>query len=355
MIKVLIVEDSILAQMTLVRILKSDPNVEVIGTVTSGTEAIAFMSKRRPDVITMDLHLPGMNGLEATRRIMETTPVPIIIVSSGWDNAQKSEVFNYIEAGAVAAIEKPCAINGVDDNLSRQLLETVRLMSEVKVVRRVRREVKKKRILRGETPNSGIELVAIGASTGGPPVLKTILSALPRTFPVPILIVQHISAGFCQSLADWLNESTELTVKLARSGEKAEPGIVYIAPDDADLCISKNRSLVLAEASHSHCPSVSSLFKSVCTSFGRNAIAILLTGMGKDGAEELKLLRNSGAITIAQDKQSCVVFGMPGEAVKLDGASYILPPDKIAETIESALATRLRQVRRQLEGSDHEQ
>lgn len=346
MIKVLIVEDSVTAQVLLNKILSSDPDIMIIGTVSNGMQALEFVSRHKPDLITMDLHMPGMNGLEVTRKIMEVKPCPIVIVSSSWNSANKAEVFDYLEAGAVAAIEKPNRLADPDyPDLCATLIQTVRLMSEIKVVRRLphirpRKPLAPERIV---DKNPEIRVVAIGASTGGPPALRTILSSLPGNLPVPVLIVQHIAKGFLPGLADWLNESTQLTVKIAREGEDAKPGHVYLAPDGADMGISRPRRLFLKppKPEQSLCPSVAFLFRSVAMNFESEAIGVLLTGMGSDGAEELQLMKNKGGITIAQDKDSCVVFGMPGEAVKLGGATYILPPDKIAEKVETQLNSRL--------------
>jgi len=346
MIKVLIVDDSVTAQVLLNKILSGDPNIQVIGTANNGMQALDFINKQKPDLITMDLHMPGMNGLEVTRRIMESKPCPIVIVSSSWNSANKAEVFDYLEAGAVSAIEKPNRLADPEyEELCKTLVQTVKLMSEIKVVRRLPQQ-KGRRISAGDRASGGPELkiIAIGASTGGPPVLRTILSSLPSDLPVPILIVQHIAKGFLPGLADWLNESTQLTVKIARDGEDMRPAHVYLAPDGSDMGIQKPRRIFLKnpKLGQSLCPSVSFLFHSAATNFGNEVIAILLTGMGSDGAEDLHLLKAKGATTIAQEKDSCVVFGMPGEAVKLGAAMHILPPDKIAEMIETTLKYRLK-------------
>jgi two-component system chemotaxis response regulator CheB len=350
MIKVLIVEDSATAQVLLSNILTSDPNIQVIGTCSGGRSALEFVSKHKPDLITMDLHMPGMDGLEVTRRIMETRPVPIIIVSSSWEKDNKASMFDYMGAGAVAALEKPQRVGDADfQQLCSQLIQTVKLMSEIKVVRRTLNKLpayKKPEDGSEEvfpTKDVLIKVVGIGASTGGPPVLRTILSGFPKDFPVPICVVQHIAQGFLPGLATWLNESCQLDVRIAEAGEEIKPGRVYLAPDGIEMGITKRLRVYLTERkTPGLSPSVSFLFDTLANNFGAESVGVLCTGMGDDGAEEMYMMRRMGAVTIAQNKESCVVFGMPGEAVKLGGATYVLPPDKIAATVQSTVNYRVR-------------
>jgi two-component system chemotaxis response regulator CheB len=213
-------------------------------------------------------------------------------------------------------------------------------MSEIKVVKRFPKQgkVNVSRIHLPPSENlkvTDIQLVAIGASTGGPMVLQTILSNLPNDFPAPILIVQHIARGFVAGFRDWLATSSSLPVSVAVNGEKIKPGKVYIAPDEHQMGITKGPKINLCKlpAENGLCPSVSFLFRSVSEVMGSKAIGILLTGMGKDGASELKMMKNNGAITIAQDEASSVVYGMPGEAVKIGAATKVLPPAMIAAAL----------------------
>jgi two-component system, chemotaxis family, protein-glutamate methylesterase/glutaminase len=346
-IKVLIVEDSATSQVLLTNILSSDPNIQVMGAVNGGRAALDFVGKHKPDLITMDLHMPGMDGLEVTRRIMEIRPVPIIIVSSSWHKDNKASMFDYMGAGAVAALEKPQRVGDKDfQQLCAHLIQTVKLMAEIKVVRRMPSKTFK-RPGEPDAPvgdkTASIKLIAIGASTGGPPVLRTILSGFPKGFNVPIVIVQHIAQGFLPGLATWLNESCHLQVSIAEAGELLTGGRVYLAPDGMEMGITKRlRAYVTERKTPGLCPSVSFLFESAAMNLGAEAIGVLLTGMGNDGAEELYMMRRKGAVTIAQSKETCVVFGMPGEAVKLGGATYILPPNKIADNVQSVVNFRLK-------------
>jgi two-component system chemotaxis response regulator CheB len=341
-IRVLIVEDSSVAQAFLTYILSSDPGIEVVGVACNGAEALELVKKLRPTVITMDIHMPIMDGFEATRRIMESAPTPIVIVSGSTGAQEVAATFRAMEAGALAVVLRPSGMNhpAFEAN-SKQLILTVKLMSEIKVVRRFPRgpqERVRAPVLgvQGLGRATGIRLVAIGASTGGPLVLKEILSRLGRGFPFPILIVQHIAAGFVGAFAEWLSAASDIPVRIASSGEPALPGRGYMAPDGFHLGVTEGPRIGLSR-DQPDCnglrPSVAHLFKSVAKVMGNRSVGVLLTGMGRDGAEELKMMRDSGAITIAQDEESSIVYGMPGEAIKLGGAMHILSPEAIAATL----------------------
>ena len=347
MIKVLIVEDSPVVRELLAYILGSDPQIEVIATARNGEEALDFIAHNKPDVITMDIHMPKMDGYEATRRIMETQPVPIIIVSASWDEKEVATTFNAMEAGAVAGLAKPRGIGHAGYEAgAKELIWTVKTMSEVKVIKRWPRRRPSAEVaaappqVKLKPTTADIQIVAIGASTGGPPALKTILSGLGRDFPVPVLIVQHIAAGFLQGLVDWLNQESDLSIRVASQGERVLSGHAYIAPDGYQMTVNRSRRIALTNDGpvNGLCPSVSYLFRSAAEVFGPHATGVLLTGMGRDGAEELKVMKAKGAITIAQDKGSSVVHGMPGAAIELGGASYVLPPEKIASTLTSLVS-----------------
>jgi len=350
MINVLIVDDSAVVRQHLKDVLESDKDIRVMGTAKDGEEAVRFVQEKKPDVITMDINMPNMNGFEATRKIMETNPVPIVIVTASYDRSDVEKSFHSMEAGALAIIEKPFGEGHPHSKETQNdLVQTVKLMSEVKVVRRWKRErerqseaIDKKVSDKGlKKRDKKIKIVAIGASTGGPPIIQTILSGLKKGYSAPILVVQHISKGFLEGLVEWLRQSTGFPVHIAKHGEELLPGHIYFARDDYHLGVDKDGRLRLSreEIENGLRPSVSYLFRSIMNSFDGEAVGILLTGMGKDGAMEMKMMKDNGAVTIAQDRESSVVYGMPGEAVRLDGATYVLSPEEIAQTLE-ALARR---------------
>lgn len=340
MIKVLVVDDSPVMRELIADILRSDKCIEVIGVASNGKEAVEFVKKNKPDIITMDITMPIMDGLEATQIIMETNPVPIILVTGLVNSNDIDRSFSAVKAGAVSIMEKPLGMGHKDFNkISQNIIDMVKLMSEIKVVRRkaVNKSSSNNAIkgINGKQALNNVKAVAIGVSTGGPTVLQTIFEKLPLNIKIPILVVQHIAPGFLDGLIDWLSKYTKLPIQVASQGEAILPGHIYFAPDGFHMKIGKGGHILLSngEKENGLKPSVSTLFRSVQSYYGKNSMAILLTGMGKDGALELKNLKDNGAITVAQDKETSVVYGMPGEAAKLNAATYILSPEKIAELI----------------------
>jgi two-component system, chemotaxis family, protein-glutamate methylesterase/glutaminase len=342
--RVLIVEDSATVRQYLAHVIDSDPGLEVVGMAKDGVEGVKLARLKRPDIITMDIQMPGMDGYEATRRIMEECPVPIVIVTSNWHSQNVKNSFRAIDAGALAALEKP---PGPGDPRSKslvaKLLQTIKTMSEVRVVRRFPRQ-KKPGAPYEELPaevsavvRQRVEVVGIGASTGGPPVIKDILSGLRQGFSVPMLIVQHITAGFLEGMVEWLNKECGVSVKIGSDGEHIRAGVVYFAPDGAHMGVTGGGRIILRNGPSENGvrPSVSHLFRSIADAYGEKGAGVLLTGMGKDGAVELARMRDRGAITVAQDKGSCVVYGMPAEAIRLNGAVHVLPPDGITALLNS--------------------
>jgi two-component system chemotaxis response regulator CheB len=339
----MVVEDSEVVRGFLVHVLGSDSDIRVVATARDGAEAVDKAALEHPDVITMDINMPRMNGFEATRRIMETNPTPIVIVSGNIDNREVETTFRAVEAGAVAVLERPPGLgsSGFEAGAA-ELVKTVKLMSEVKLVRRWPRRpgaAAPRPVAVRPSVNHRIRVVAIGASTGGPPAINAVLSGLPRGFPVPVLIVQHIASGFGAGLAEWLSKVSGFPVNVATHGEMALPGRAYLAPDDFHLCIASGNRLALNrdEPVNGMRPSVSVLFRSLAQTFGGESAAVLLTGMGRDGAEAMRLLSDAGALTVAQDEDSSVVFGMPGAAVRLGAARHVLKPEQIAEALAAAV------------------
>jgi two-component system, chemotaxis family, protein-glutamate methylesterase/glutaminase len=354
-VRVLVVEDSPAVRELLIHVLSSDPEIKVVGVSRSGEEAIEAAGQLKPDVITMDIHLPKMNGFDATRRIMETCPTPVVIVSGSANTGEATTTTRATQAGALAVVSKPDGQGRVGhEDRAAKLIQAVKLMSEVKVLTRWARPPRGDAV-REQSParqlgRSGsiapFQVVAIGASTGGPPVLQTILSRLPKDFPIPVLVVQHMADGFVEWFVDWLAQGCAVRVQVAAQGDLILPGHVYLAPDGAHMNVGMGGRLWLSQEDPENGlrPSVSHLFRSVANTYGGNAIGVLLTGMGKDGAKELKLMKDEGAITLVQDKASSVVHGMPREALSLDAASYVLSPDKIAEAMISLVNPHERRV-----------
>ncbi len=344
MIRVLVVEDSAVTREYLAYLLGQDPTLQVVGTARNGLEAVEQTGRLKPDVILMDVNMPGMNGYEATRQIMAHLPTPIVMISASFKRDEVIMTFKALEAGALTILEKPVGPGHPDAvEAAKRLVETVKLMAEVKVVRRWPRA--EHPIVLAPAPaiiNRKVRLVAVGASTGGPQVLATLLSGLPANLAASVLVVQHIAPGFLPGMAEWLGQGTRLMVKLAEPGESVRPGTVYLAPDGVQMGIARDGRIRLMKeaAEEGFCPSVSYLFQSVAESYGPSACGILLTGMGRDGAAGLKRLRGAGGVTIAQDEASSVVFGMPAEAIRMGAAEYVLSPEQIAGTIRSLMNGR---------------
>jgi len=341
MIRVLIVDDSKVIQEFLAHLLSSDPDIQVVGVANSGYEAIELVRIKKPDVITMDIHMPGMDGYEATRTIMETVPTPIVIVSGSVNTKEVANTFRYLEAGALAVVLRPPGFDHPQfTTFRKELIQMVKLMSEVKVVRLFPRSKKEhikplRSVQTFENDVKRIHVIAIGASTGGPMALQIILSGLPEDLPVPVLIVQHIATGFVKGFLEWLSATSGIKLKIAEDGEPILPGIGYIAPDNFHMGVSRGSKINLSNQPPENGlkPSVSYLFRTVAQTFGPNALGVLLTGMGKDGADELKAMKDKGALTLVQNEESSVVFGMPGEALRIGASDHALSPERIAEIL----------------------
>jgi two-component system chemotaxis response regulator CheB len=329
MIKVLVADDSVTARELLVAILTSDPEICVIGEARHGQEAVELTQKLRPNVVTMDIRMPGMDGFAATKEIMITAPTPIVLVTASVAIEAMETSMHALRVGALAVFPKPPGPGSPGyEEAARQLVANVKALAQVKVVRHWRPTSSSKPTVSGPprpTPRDRIKVVAIATSTGGPAALYSLLSALPGDFPVPILIVQHITPGFTLGLADWLNKVTDLRVKLAQDGEPLQPHTVYLAPDQVHLGVAGNRiALSTAPAIGGFRPSGTFLFQSVARVYSNSALAMILTGMGEDGVEGLRDLHKAGGRILAQDEKSSVIFGMPAAAIAAGLADQVL-------------------------------
>ncbi len=341
MIRVLIVDDSTVLRQSTRFILESDAEIQVVGEASNGVDAITMVEQLCPNVVTMDIRMPKMGGLDAIREIMVAHPVPIVVVT-GVDLDQEADLSTQAtRLGAVSVVKRPTGMSAQGyQQFAGKLIERVKLMSAVKVIRRMKMSaaVSPSDLLAGAKalPAQKIGIIAIGSSTGGPAALHKILSALPSDLPVPIVIVQHISFGFVEGLASWLNDASPLKVQVGRAGEKIAPGHAYIAPDDRHMLVDGVGHIALSPAAPmgGHRPAVTPLFESAARAFGGAAVGVILTGMGADGAVGMKTLRDAGAITLAQDEASCVVFGMPKEAMALGAVQRVAPLENIARILQ---------------------
>ncbi len=332
MIRVLVAEDSGTARALLVEILGSDPGIEVVGQAVDGVEAVAMAQALRPDLVTMDIRMPRMDGLEATHEIMITAPTPIVIVSSSARRAEVEGSLAMLGQGALEVLRKPPGPGspGFAREAGR-LVATVKAMARVKVVRRWRGSPQAEPPRPPALAGARARLVAIAASTGGPAALRQLLAGLPADFPAPILIVQHITAGFTVGLAAWLDGVSPMRVKVAVDGEPLARRTAYLAPDDGHLGVTEARSIALCDAPPvgQFRPSATHLFESVARAYGPSAVGVILTGMGDDGVQGLRALRRAGGRVIAQDEPSSVVFGMPAAAIEAGVVDAILSLDAI--------------------------
>lgn len=342
----MLVEDSLVVRELLRHIVGRDPRLDVVAAVASGEEALATLAQVRPDVISMDIRLPGIDGLETTRRIMAEWPTPIVVVADAVEDSSLRISMNALRAGALSVVEKPVATTHAGyDAVSAEICTQLRIMAAVPVIRRrpIGSEWAGRRsgiptMESLSAPRAASEnptVLAIAASTGGPPALARVLGSLPDGFPVPVLVVQHMGAAFMDGFASWLNGVVSLPVTVANDGARAEPGRVYVAPGDRHLEFAPGGHLRISDALPvgGQRPAASVLFSSVARHAGPRGIGVLLTGMGEDGAAGLLDMRRAGAQTVAEDESTAVVFGMPAAAIRLSAASSILPLDRVGPHI----------------------
>jgi two-component system chemotaxis response regulator CheB len=338
-IRVLLVDDSPVALLVLKKLLAGSSDIRVVGTASSGEEGLRLVAELNPTIVCTDLHMPRMNGLELTREIMTRFPRPILVISHAVKPEDTQNVLELLEAGAVDVYPKPFdAMDSGYEKHARELASRVRVVAGVRVFTRrnlARRPEASVAAPMGSVehaPSQAARVVAIGASTGGPQALKAILAALPADFPAPVLCVQHICEGFLHGLTDWLAVHSPMKVKVATAGEVIQPGRIYFPPDRMHLQVDAGSRLRLSHRPEvdGHRPSVTVLFESVAQHFGSAAVGVLLTGMGEDGATGLLAMARAGAVTMAQDEATSVVFGMPKAAIALGAARHVLPLEEVA-------------------------
>lgn len=331
-IRVLIVDDSALMREALKTVLSSDPVIEIVGEACDGIEGVRKVFDLKPDVITMDLKMPLMGGLDAIEKIMEETPVPIIVVSG----MNVGIILKALSIGAMDFV----AVTGEIDEIAKDLIEKIKIAANVTPIRRMKIEYLKKKAAPALPKKRASKVVAIGVSTGGPQALQVILSKLPTDFNAAVIIVQHISPGFIEGLAEWLKLSSTLDVRVAKSGDMMTEHTVFIAPDNYHINIDNDGMISLKEDTtrhELHVPSINKMMKSIADSYGEGSIGVIMTGMGEDGVEGIKAIKEAGGFTIAQDEATSTIFGMNRSAIKAGYVDKVLAIDRIAEELTKAV------------------
>jgi two-component system, chemotaxis family, protein-glutamate methylesterase/glutaminase len=365
--RVLIIEDSLTVRRQLAEVIAADPELEMLAATGDGRSGIELCQRLRPDVITLDLLLPGMSGLEVTEYIMAYFPTPILIVSAAVNRGELHRTFEALAAGAVDVLDKSNGKDFADSSWAVRLRATVKLVARIKVITHPRLRLRSLgRTRRGpislppaplpardsgvwRSANGTPEIIVIGTSTGGPRALLDILAPLPQSFPLPFLVVIHLGGTFGGGFAEWLAAQTSVPVRFAEDGEPLpRPGkaLILLAPPDRHLIVRRGRLHLTTDPERHSCrPSVDALFESIADECRAGVIACLLTGMGRDGAAGLLRIRERGGHTIAQDEASSVVFGMPREGILLGAAARVLPLAEIGPfltEIARPLAARAR-------------
>ena len=349
-IRVLVVDDSALVRELLTAGLAKDPELEVVGSAANPYIARDKIVELRPDVLTLDVEMPRMDGVDFLRRLMPQYPIPVIMVSALTQKGAQITL-EALEAGAIDFVTKPST--DVARGLNQMLAD---LRQKIKMAAKVDLSAWKNRAVRRESPGpvkvrtalseSTDKVIAIGASTGGTEAIRRVISAFPANMP-GIVIVQHMPPGFTKHFSDNLNEICEMDVQEAKSGDRVMPGRVLIAPGGKHMTVRRSGGIYLVDCQegenvNGHCPSVDVLFHSVARYVAGNAVGVILTGMGGDGADGLLAMRQAGARTIAQDEATCVVFGMPKVAIDRGGVEKIGPLDSIPQMIVSTLGGEKR-------------
>ncbi len=360
-IRVVIIDDSSVARHMLSSMISRDPALQVVGQARDGQEGIRIVQALRPDVVTMDVSMPGLDGIATTEHLMAYCPTPILVLTGSLSSHEVDIIFRMLDAGALEVIEKP---SGVDlhqfERATRDLIRRIKILARVRVVTHLRG---RRRI--GETPapvsvpikaeprvapvvvlqpkpvpshlsfsRKQFPVIMIGASTGGPRVVHRILSELPSDLYAAIVVVQHIAEGFGPGMAEWLQNASRLPVRLATEDQRVIPGQVLVAPDQRDLLITQQECVHLTQAPLLlQRPSIDIAMQAAAEVFAARTIGVLLTGMGRDGAFGMLTIRKRGGHTIAQDEQSCTIFGMPKAAIQIDAVSEVLSPSQITDRL----------------------
>lgn len=365
-IRVVVVDDSALMRRAITDLIQQDPEIRVVGTARDGREAIALVEKLRPDVVTMDVRMPVMDGLETTEHLMAHCPTPILVLTASLARHDIDITFKMLGAGALEIIEKPSGSNPQAlERTAHELIRRIKVLSRVKVVRHLRGRRKTltpespaQTAVGGQQPSlTGavsptktqplsldlFPLIMIGASTGGPRVVYQILAALPRNLPAGVVVVQHIAPGFSPGMAEWLAHESKLPVSLVTEGMAVQPGRVFVAPDRRDLLITNERTFHLSENPLLiQRPAIDISMQAAADVFGHQTIGVLLTGMGRDGAYGMLAIRRVRGYTIAQDEATSAIFGMPRAAIQLGAADEVMQPAQIAPRLTELVADLVR-------------
>jgi two-component system chemotaxis response regulator CheB len=335
-VRVVVVEDSLVQRAHLVSVLEADRDIKVVGEAGTVAEALDSVTVTRPDVVTVDIHIPGGGGHLLIEQIMARTPTPILVLSATVRNDQSASAIEALAAGALVALPKPAQWTAADEATLRR---TVRNLNRVSVIRHPRGRLRPTAPPPAPT-NSGNPVVAIAASTGGPAVLATILADL-TGLPAPVLVVQHLHADFVGSFATWMNRVSALPVVVAKHKAEALAGHVYIAPGDVHLRLGAGSRIDLSPTPETiHRPSADQLFRSVAENAGPDGVGVILTGIGDDGARGLLAIAQRGGHTYAQDEASCAVFGMPRAAGEVGAVQQFLDPSGIARAVRRLVLER---------------
>ncbi|MCW4007865.1 MAG: chemotaxis response regulator protein-glutamate methylesterase [Candidatus Bathyarchaeota archaeon] len=332
-IKILVVDDSLLMQKVLVDLLQSDPQLTVVGTARDGEEALSKIALLKPDVVTLDIEMPRMNGLTAVRRIMETNPLPVVMVSA-LTQREAQLTLKALEFGAVDYVPKPSGPISLNmDMVKEELISKVKTAASANI----RREKPKAAEVTTTTARSSEKVILIAASTGGPAAVSYVLRNIPENSP-PILVVQHMKKGMTKLFAEMLNQECKIEVKEAKDGDLIRDGLAMIAPGGLHMMVTKSGRVKLATGPPVNYvrPSADVMMKSAAKVYGSKNIGVVLTGIGADGAGGIEAIKKKGGLTIAQDEKTCVVFGMPSAAIKTGCVDFVLPLDYIPKLIVKA-------------------